>query len=331
MPTLYTFVTCPFQDSDASEGNLQTFSRSQHLEGVGLDHVLPDMHSVSTGSKQSDDGGIPPLAWQEGSASIPEGFSNESGGGQGEIVISEREGLLTDFSGEVVVEEFQVDAATEEAKWQQFKSEFTDILQSSEHHMEEEEAQRSRQEEGARAMRQQLLIDAITAMHSAAGRQTESKQNQEHLETQSTENHSDMNGVVHVKPSGTGVLPASTNAQPHRQRDILSISRLETICESDLDRMLEQVESEAQSRAARGESPIVQRNRQKGAPPTLPIVHTSAESGNALLMKGLEELNQKQLEVTVSVGTSTFSDTTTTQRGILQYIIKCNKSGRKCI
>lgn len=331
MPTLYTFITWPFQDSDASEGNLQTFSRSQHLEVVGLDHVLPDLHSVSMGGKQSDDGGTLPLAWQKGSASIPEGFSDESGSGQGEIVISEREGLLTEISDEVVVEEFQLDAASEEAKWQQFKSEFTDILQSSEHHMEEEEAQRSRQEEGARAMRQQLLIDAITAMHSAAGRQTESKQNQEHLETQSTENHSDMSGVVHVKPSGTGVLPASTNAQPHRQRDILSISRLETICESDLDRMLEQVESEAQSRAARGESPIVQRNRQEGAPPTLPIVHTSSESGNALLMKELEELNQKQLGVTVSVGTSTFSDTTTAQQGILQYIIKCTKSGRKCI
>lgn len=329
MPTLYTFITWLFQDSDASEGNLQTFSRSQHLEGVGLDHVLPDLHSVSMGGKQSDDGGTLPLAWQKGSASIPEGFSDESGSGQGEIVISEREGLLTEISEEVVVEEFQLDAASEEAKWQQFKSEFTDILQGSEHHMEEEEAQQSRQEEGARAMRQQLLIDAITAMHSAAGRQTESKQNLEHLETQSAENHSDMSGVA--KPSGTGVLPASTNSQPHRQRDILSISRLETICESDLDRMLEQVESEAQSRAARGESPIVQHNRQEGAPPTVPIVHTSSESGNALLMKELEELNQKQLEVTVSVGTSTFSDTTTAQQGILQCIIKCTKSGRKCI
>ena len=302
------------------------------MEGAGLgssDHVLRDLYCVANGGEQSD-GEMPLLAWQQGRASFPEGFSDESGDCPAEPVTSEREDLQTEIGREVVVEEFQLDAASEEARWQQFRSEFTDILQSSEHCMEEEEAHPSSAEEDARAMRQQLLIDTITAMHSAAGKQTESKQDQELPETQSTENCSGVSGVGCVNPAVMGVLPSSTNAQFHGQRDLLSLNRLETIHESELDRMLEQVESEIQSRAVRGESPILEGTGLEGAPPTLPVEHTGAESGNALLMKELEQLNRKQSKLAVSVGTSTILDATTVQRGMLQYIEKCYRSSRKC-
>ena len=367
------------QESDASEGSLKVFTRSQHLEEVGFtsnDQVLCDAYTVATGGCEKSDGsGVESLAQRDGSP-FPE---------EGEAVTSKRKDIaavkiqhdpvkirpdpvkirpdpveiqpdpveiqpdpveirpdpVEIRPGPVEIQpdpvEIQPDPVEirpglcgEETQWEQFKSEFTDTLESSEQHIEEETRLGTQGAEDVRCLRQQLLIDAITALHSeieenqagthSATERVEAEQIQESPESCSTVNThlggvasratiSDMTRLSSYPSTSNDVLSL-------RQTGILSLGRLETIHESKLDRMLELVEGGTQPEAVWGESPIVDSRGQGRNVPHPPLVwETNGETGNEVLMKELEQLSKKQSKQTVSTGTSTSTDTEDTQRG----------------
>ena len=223
--------------------------------------------------------------------------------------------------------EIQPDPCGEEMKWEQFKSEFTDTLESSEQHIEEETRLGTQGAEDVRSLRQQLLIDAITALHSetegnqagthSATEHVKAEQIQESPESRSTvDNHSE-EGVASKDMTRLSSYPSGSNdALSLRQTGILSLRRLETIHESKLDRMLELVESGTQPEAVQGESPIVDSRGQGRNVPHPPLVwDTNGETGSEVLMKELEQLSKEQSKQTVSTATSTSTDTKDTQRG----------------
>ena len=226
--------------------------------------------------------------------------------------------------------EIRPDPCSEETQWEQFKSEFTYTLESSEQHIEEETRLSTQGAEDVRCLRQQLLIDAITALHTDTGEnqavthsateQVEAEEIQESTESCSTVN-THLGGVASRATISdmtrlSSFTSTSSDVLSLRQTGILSLGRLETIHESKLDRMLELVEGGTQPEAVRGESPIVDSRGQGRNVPHPPLVwDTNGETGNEVLMKELEQLSKKQSKQTVSTGTSTSTDTEDTQRG----------------
>ena len=295
------------------------FTRSQHLEEVGLsrnDLVLRDVCTAATA--QSDGGRVESLAQPEESP-----FSDE--GKRESAVTSKREDVT-----EVCAAEVQ---PCSEEEWEQFKSEFTDTLERSEQHIKEEEISLGTQgADDVRCLRQQLLIDAITALHSttpgeekqtsvhSATDQTEAEQIQEFPESWSTvDAHLGGSVAGNAPVSDTSALSSYTSTSSDvlspRQTGFLSLGRLETIHESKIDRMLELVESGTQLEALWGKSPDVDGGVQER---NLPLVwETNAETGSEVLMKELKKLSEKQSKQTVSTGTSTSTDAADIRQGIL--------------
>ena len=306
------------------------FTRSQHLEEVGLsrnDLVLRDVCTAATA--QSDGGRVESLAQPEESP-----FSDE--GKRESAVTSKREDVT-----EVCAAEVQ---PCSEEEWEQFKSEFTDTLENSEQHIKKEETRLGTQgADDVRCLRQQLLIDAITAFHSATPReekqaavhsatpgeakqaavlsdQTEAEQIQEFPESWSTvDAHLGGSVAGNAPVSDTSALSSYTSTSSDvlspRQTGFLSLGRLETIHESKIDRMLELVESGTQLEALWGKSPDVDGGVQERS---LPLVwETNAETGSEVLMKELKKLSEKQSKQTVSTGTSTSTDAADIRQGIL--------------
>ena len=328
-----------------SEGSLKVFTRSQHLEEVGFcsnDQVLCDVYTVATGGCEQSDGsgvgfndqvlcdvytvatggcdgsGVEPLAQRDGP------FLEE-----GEAVTSKRTDIAEMCAGKI-----QPDPCGEETQWEQFKSEFTDTLESSEQHIEEETHPGTQGEEGVRCLRQQLLIDAITALHSetagekqagthSATEQMGAEQIQESPESWSTvDNHSGegaaSNGTISDMSHLSSYPSTSSDLLSLRQTGVLSLGRLETIHESKLDRMLELVESGTQPDAVWEKSPIVgSRGQGRNQPPL--VWEADGDSGSEVLMKELEQLSENQSKQTVSTGTSTSTDARDIQQG--RYIV----------
>ena len=302
-----------------SEGSLKVFTRSQHLEEVGFtsnDQVLCDVYTVATGGcEQSDGSGVESLAQRNGSSFLDEGGA----------VTSKRKDIAEMYAAEI-----QPDPCGEETQWEQFKSEFTDTLESSEQHIEEETRLGTQGAQDVRCLRQQLLIDAITALHSetvgeenqaATHSATGAEQIQESPESWSTVDTHLGEGAASIATisdmTHLSSYPSnSSDALSLRQTAVLSLGRLETIHESKLDRMLELVESGTQPEAVRGESPINGSRGQGRKQPHPPLVwDTNGETDSEVLMKELEQLSQKQSKQTVSTGTSTCTDTRDTQQG----------------
>ena len=296
------------------------FTRSQHLEEVGLSRNDLVLHDVCTAATAQFDGcGVESLAQPEESPFPDEGKPEGA-------VTSKREDVT-----EVCAAEVQ--PCSEETEWEQFKSEFTDTLERSEQHIKEEEISLGTQgADDVRCLRQQLLIDAITAFHSAtpgeekqtfvhsATDQTEAEQIQEFPESWSTvDAHLGGSVAGNAPVSDTSALSSYTSTSSDvlspRQTGFLSLGRLETIHESKIDRMLELVESGTQLEALWGKSPDVDGGVQER---NLPLVwETNAETGSEVLMKELKKLSEKQSKQTVSTGTSTSTDAADIRQGIL--------------
>ena len=341
------------------------FTRSQHLEEVGLSRTDLVLHDVCTAATAQFDGcGVESHAQPEERGGRSHAQPEERGGrveshaqpeerggrveshaqldespfpdeGKPEgAVTSKREDVT-----EVCAAKVQPCSEETELEWEQFKSEFTDTLESSEQHIEEEKTRLGTQvADDVRCLRQQLLIDAITALHSAtpgeekqaavlfATDQTEAEQIQEFPESWSTVD-------AHLRGSEAGNIPVSDTSAfssymstscdvlSPRQTGFLSLGRLETIHESKIDRMLELVESGTQPEALWGKSPNIDGGVQERDLPHLPLVwEMNAETGSEVLMKKLEQLSEKQSKQMVSTGTSTSTDATNARQGILSSL-----------
>ena len=348
------------------------FTRSQHLEEVGLSRTDLVLHDVCTAATAQFDGcGVESHAQLEESGGRVESHAllEERGGRvESHAQLEERGGRIESHAQpeessfpdegkpegavtskrdvtEVCAAEVQPCSEETELEWEQFKSEFTDTLESSEQHIKEEETRLGTQvADDVRCLRQQLLIDAITALHLAtpgeekqaavhsATDQTEAEQIQEFPESWSTVD-------AHLRGSDAGNVPVSDTSAVSsymstscdmlspRQTGFLSLGRLETIHESKIDRMLELVESGTQPEALWGKSPNIDGGVQERDLPHLPLVwEMNAETGSEVLMKDLEQLSEKQSKQMVSTGTSTSTDATNTRQGILSSLgnkLKC--------
>ena len=355
------------------------FTRSQHLEEVGLSRTDLVLHDVCTAATAQCDGcGVESHAQPEERGGRVESHAllEERGGRvESHAQLEERGGRIESHAQpeespfpdegkpegavtskredvtEVCAAEVQPCSEETELEWEQFKSEFTDTLESSEQHIKEEETVLGTQvADDVRCLRQQLLIDAITALHSATPGeekqpavhsvtpgeeqaavlsvtdQMEAEQIQEFPESWSTvDAHLRGSDAGNVPVSDTSALSSYTSTSSDvlspRQTGFLSLGRLETIHESKIDRMLELVESGTQPEALWEKSPDIDGGVQERDLPHLPLVwEMNAETGSEVLMKELEKLSEKQSKQTVSTGTSTSTDATNTQQGILSSL-----------
>ena len=356
------------------------FTRSQHLEEVGLSRTDLVLHDVCTAATAQCDGcGVESHAQPEERGGRVESHAqpeesggrveshaqpeerggrveshaqlDESDGRVNESPFSDEEKPEGDFTSkredvtEVCAAEVQPCSEETELEWEQFKSEFKNTLESSEQHIKEEETVLGTQvADDVRCLRQQLLIDAITALHSATPGeekqaavlsvtdQMEAEQIQEFPESWSTVD-------AHLRGSDAGNVPVSDTSAVSsymstscdmlspRQTGFLSLGRLETIHESKIDRMLELVESGTQPEALWEKSPDIDGGVQERDLPHLPLVwEMNAETGSEVLMKKLKKLSEKQSKQMVSTGTSTSTDATNTRQGILSSLgnkLKC--------
>ena len=151
--------------------------------------------------------------------------------------------------------------------WDQFKSEFTESLQESEDRIVSE--QHGGGELPIDTVKQQLLVDAILAMHADTQGDTH-------------QGGTGVSGLVNVTGSSEG--PRSPSKL---RRSLLSMSTLETIHEAELDRLLESdVQVLSGTHTPGGDPP----------PPAPKLVWEKEDTGQ--LMKDLELLSKTEAKGT---------------------------------
>ena len=296
------------------------FSRSQHLRGMGIEDPGPDVETEGTNLR------APAIIEQATlqnaeSAHLKDNMHTlcDSRDVQG-VTLKSREKSTSDDSG------------MEDTDWTKFKMEFSEKLQNS------EDKVNSRQPPDDHVtstnLRQQLLIDAITSLHSSRqGQQRDESDDQESLRF-STQSKNDSNiraliasgdvkhqqalvslsnaeSIVKNTRNGTDLSEIPDEGQiecvmmsPSSQKSLLTLEAFDSIHEESLDHALMNIDATCSNstRTSSGGSGLDLSSDKDPAPPREPKLAWSApqDGGNETLMKELEQLSlaQKSNEVT---------------------------------
>ena len=176
--------------------------------------------------------------------------------------------ITTVIHGHVTDESLEAEGGTITGE----KSAFFDVLQMSEQELEEDQNKESQHKE---SLRQQMVINAITSMHSSV-KPTDTDQEEATTDTSVT--------PVPVATSPTADADIILVSPMQKSKTLLSVIKLETIHESELDKVLESMESE---------EPVAPERKSEGPPPPK-IAWASVPTNNDTLMKQLEQLSHDQ-------------------------------------
>ena len=319
------------------------FSRSQHLHKLGLGEEFPtgsddtgqglELRQADGSAQRKDDRSLSSSvmegARREGLAlELAGGFSSSATGGNGgtdDLKLSSAS-ESTGFSVHQLDVGFEADhgesrmaessvpsdaplplsspSEQDEDQWQRFKSDFAASLEGS-HAQLQEESHSHPTSPVVESLRQQLLIDAIAAMHSIA-----TEKDGTHASTTPSLHDSDIGtAVAGAQPVGQSRAhldssPASDRLSLHTPAGLqsghtplspasglLSVNTLETIPELELEQLLESVESKAT------EAPVgVSRTLCRGPPPIPGFAWEVgvASEGSDDLMQQLEQLSEER-------------------------------------
>lgn len=215
------------------------------------------------------------------------------------------------------------DSGLEDTDWAKFKTDFAEKLRMSENKINHSEVPpEAFATSSATAIRQQLLIDAITTLHSSGRSYQADEGHKGHLGIDDSrpkhslfakqkDNDSRIGEVDKIDLTGSSAMSEhSTNQQklPSQlsQKSLLSLDVFENIHESSLDHFLENVDNivldSATERNHNAEESSTSRSRGAAPPPPSKLAWSSAsvDSGNETLMEELEHLSSTQSSKTTS-------------------------------
>lgn len=271
------------------------FSRSQHLKGMGIEDSRVEMES-------SDNERTPVIIHRK---TPPHGVEKP----QQFAPASSESTSAAPKSREKSTSE---DSGMEDADWLKFKTEFSENLHSSENKIQQSSEQAPPKATPSE-FRQQLLIDAITKLHSAQqghkGREScQDDEGSRELSVFASEAERTKDGSAtwtgsdgRTKINNTGrIEEVELISNEHQalvsrssRKSLLSLETFDNIYESSLDHILMNIDnSDFSKNADRDETPP------PPPPPKLAWSSGSQDSGNDTLMEELEKLNLTQSSVT---------------------------------
>ena len=201
------------------------------------------------------------------------------------------------------------DSGLEEAEWSKFKADFDENLRTSEDKVNRSENEPVANVTSSSEFRQQLLIEAITTLHSS-GRSQEGHQGHFDVKHSLISNHTETDDGT--KDADNAFLSEGTISTSDEQaltsrsseKSLLSMDTFDIIQESSLDQVLKNIDSAFDSGESGNGDEGSQRNSGPLRPPPKVAWSASDDSGNGTLMEELERLSAAQSSKTMTVSTT---------------------------